>query len=194
MKRYFRVSQNKDGTYRVANKWGSVFDWGKNVEKFQIRDNSPHFINVLKQNKFWTVYDEKGIPVNGTINMIDITNIDRLLALWEKDKIKQEAENKEQIKKIAVIMSSLAVLAGFAGFGIHSQIKEEKTTRATYLGNRMIDGHRYVLFDTDNNRDTAEYIGYPQDWGAAVNLLKHETHTVAEWRKLGFSMYKERCE
>lgn len=58
----------------------------------------------------------------------------------------------------------------------------------------MIDGHRYVLFDTDNNRDTAEYIGYPQDWGAAVNLLKHETHTVAEWRKLGFSMYKERCE
>lgn len=194
MKRYFRVFQNKDGTYRVANKWGSVFDWGKNVEKFQIRDNSPHFINVLKQNKFWTVYDEKGIPVNGTINMIDITNIDRLLALWEKDKIKQEAENKEQIKKIAIIMSSLAVLAGFAGFGIHSQIKEEKTTRATYLGNRMIDGRRYVLFDTDNNRDTAEYIGYPQDWGAAVNLLKHETHTVAEWRKLGFSMYKERCE
>ena len=50
MKRYFRVFQNKDGTYRVANKWGSVFDWGKNVEKFQIRDNSPHFINVLKLN------------------------------------------------------------------------------------------------------------------------------------------------
>lgn len=194
MKRYFRVSQNKDGTYRVANKWGNVFDWGKNVEKFQIRDNSPHFINVLKQNKFWTVYDEKGIPVNGTINMIDITNIDRLLALWEKDKIKQEAEKSKVNERINLVVSCVAVLAGFTVLGIHSNVKEENITQATYLGNRMIDGRRYGLFDTDNNRDTAEYIGYPQDWGAAVNLLKHETHTVAEWRKLGFSMYKERCE
>lgn len=149
---------------------------------------------MLKQNKFWTVYDEKGIPVNGTINMIDITNIDRLLALWEKDKIKQEAEKSKVNERINLVVSCVAVLAGFTVLGIHSNVKEENITQATYLGNRMIDGHRYVLFDTDNNRDTAEYIGYPQDWGTAVNLLKHETHTVAEWRKLGFSMYKERCE
>lgn len=201
MKKNFIITENKDGTYQVADKDGNVFDWGKSVEDAVPYRFSPKYIRIYETKGRYTVYDNKGQMLEGTKCSSNVCINEDGSYRVRRDGVETYYDNgakrRYKMKKIRNRLSALCVLSlvvsGITTCTLNTQKKEaaENQTPATYLGNWTSNGQQYMLFDTDGNFDTAEFKGIPEklkDAGKALKIRKYERHPIGKLKSMGLKI------